>query len=193
MIKQTSCSLTALIFLFLLTAPLFAEIYRVVDKDGNVTYTNQPPGDGSAPMDLPELSVIQSANAENQMAENSALQQESAEIPSLDLQRLYSDFQIVEPQNEETFWGTANSIVVSWDSDTPLQPGMTVKLFVNGVPRDVTGSASTSLQLDRGTHQVKAELFNGGNKPLITTPTVTFFVKQASIGVNSISVPPDGT
>jgi len=27
-----------------------ADIYKVVDKDGNVTFTDQPPGDGSQPM-----------------------------------------------------------------------------------------------------------------------------------------------
>ena len=35
-------------------------IYKIVDEDGNVTFTDQVPSDGTAPMALPELSVIKS-------------------------------------------------------------------------------------------------------------------------------------
>jgi len=196
--NQTSRSLTFLILLLLAIAPLFAdtdpgEIYRVVDKDGNVTYTDQPPGDGSEPMNLPELSVIQTDPAKKQGEVAPALErEESREVNAVELRKKYSDFKILQPQNEETFWGTANTVVVSWGSEVPLQEGMTVKLYVDGTPREVAGSGGISLQLNRGTHQVHAELYAGGDKPLITTPTVTFFVKQASVGPNNITVVPDG-
>ena len=33
--------------LMISATPLMAQVYKVVDKDGNVTYTDQPPADGS--------------------------------------------------------------------------------------------------------------------------------------------------
>ena len=191
MIKKSGRSMAILVIALLLTTPLPAEIYRVVDKDGNVTFTDQPPDDGTEPMDLPDLSVIQTESAGKPYESPSAVQEEEAsEAMLVKLRKTYSDFRILQPQNEETFWGTANTVVVSWGSETPLQAGMTVKLYVDGKPRDVSGSASTSLQLERGTHQVHAELYGDGDQPLITTAKVTFFVKQASIGYNTISVFP---
>ena len=41
-----------------LTLAAQGEIYKVVDKDGNVTFTDQRPSDTAQPMDLPPLSVI---------------------------------------------------------------------------------------------------------------------------------------
>lgn len=192
MIKKSGRSVTILVISLLLTTPLPAEIYQVVDKDGNVTYTDQPPADGAEPMALPELSEIQADGAAKPHEGQPVIEdEESSESLSLALRKTYSDFRILQPQNEETFWGTANTVVVSWGSETPLQDGMTVKLYVDGNPRDVSGLASISLQLDRGTHQVHAELYGDGSRPLVTTPTVTFFVKQASIGLNGASRPPD--
>ena len=59
--------------LFLCKTADSSEIYRVVDKDGNVVYTDQPPGDGSEPVDLPPLSVVETvkpATAEPDPREN---------------------------------------------------------------------------------------------------------------------------
>jgi len=51
--------LLAVCALMLPVAPTFAQpIYRVVDENGNVTYTDQKPSDDAVPMVLPEISVI---------------------------------------------------------------------------------------------------------------------------------------
>ena len=61
MIKTIVISIAAL---FLAATAWSGEIYKVVDKDGNVTFTDQSPGDGSQPMNLPELSVIETDSAD---------------------------------------------------------------------------------------------------------------------------------
>ena len=58
--KGMICALTCCM---MLAAPLAAqstgEIYKVVDEDGNVTFTDQRPSAQAQPMDLPPLSVIE--------------------------------------------------------------------------------------------------------------------------------------
>jgi len=162
-----------------------ADIYKVVDKDGNVVYTDQPPADGSLPMDLPELSVIET-DKQSLAAPAAGNAAEVAEEPSpRDLRRMYSDFSITQPQNEETFWGTANTVVVGWGSTTPPAPDMSVRLFVDGQPQAVPSTGSVSLTLDRGEHEVYAELLDARNRRIVVTDTVTFFVQQASVGFNN--------
>ena len=45
-------------------SPLMAQVYKVVDKDGNVTFTDQPPTDGSKPIKLAPISVIEAPTYE---------------------------------------------------------------------------------------------------------------------------------
>jgi len=190
---RLSCNshLVLLCALLLMNAGVSADIYRVVDENGNVTYTDQPPQDGAKPMDLPELSVIQTEQPP-EPPPAARDEENSGALSSRELRKLYRDFAITQPQNEETFWGTANTVVVGWGGSAPVQPGMTVSLYVDGVAQDVTGTNSISLTLDRGTHTVRVELFNGGKRPLVSSPTVTFFVKQASIGLRSKPAIPIG-
>ncbi len=50
-ILNKSLMIISALLLFSAT-PLLAQVYKVVDKDGNVTYTDQPPADGSGPVEL---------------------------------------------------------------------------------------------------------------------------------------------
>ena len=45
-------------------SPVGAQVYKVVDEDGNVTFTDQAPADGSKPVELPPISVIEAPKYE---------------------------------------------------------------------------------------------------------------------------------
>ena len=176
-------SVTAMLLL-LLPLALYAQgdIYKVVDKDGNVTYTDQRPNADAQPMDLPPLSVIQT---DIQTPEVPALDPLAAEDPAAsptpgDLRRQFSDFRITRPAPEETFWGTENSVIVTWESSQPIPPELKVVVFVDGESRQASGGAM-SLTLDRGEHKVYAELRDARNRRIVSTEPVTFFVQQHSV------------
>jgi len=180
----------AVFLLVFLLLPLAAfsqgEIYKVVDKDGNVTFTDQRPNSNAKPVDLPPLSVVETdpVAAPATAATDPAAQEPQA--PTLrQLRKQFSDFRINSPQPEETFWGTANMVMVSWGSSEPVPQEMKVVLYVDGEPKDVLPSGSTTIQFDRGEHSVYAELLDDRRRKIITTETVTFFVKQHSVGQNA--------
>ena len=167
-----------------LAAQSSGEIYKVVDEHGNVTFTDQRPSDGAEPMDLPPLSVVET-EIEVPMTGQAAQAEEQAKAPTTrDLRRQFRDFRITQPQQEETFWGTANSVVVAWGSSQAVPAEFSARLYVDGKPQDVPGSGSMTLTLDRGEHQVYVELLDARKRQIIATETVTFFVKQASVGFN---------
>lgn len=173
--------------LLILLAPLAlaaeGEIYKVVDKDGNVTFTDQRPSDTAQPIDLPPLSVIESDIQVPEPA--AATDEEAAEVREptpRELRRQYADFRITQPAQEETFWGTANTVVVAWGSSQPPLPDMTARLYVDGEPQDVPAVGNVSLTLDRGEHKVYAELLDARKRRIVATETVTFFVHQHSVG-----------
>jgi hypothetical protein len=164
----------------LLPLAVFAEgeIYKVVDEDGNVIYTDQRPSSAAQPMDLPELSVIQT---EPPPATAPATEEDANRpLTPQELRRQLSDFRILQPQPEETFWGTGNEVTVSWGSDAEVPPGLTARLYVDGDAQAVAAVGSMTLTLDRGEHSVYVELLDERKRRVLTTSTVRFFVKQGS-------------
>jgi len=174
-----------------------AQIYKQVDEKGNVTYTDQVPLDGSAPMELPELSVIETdhgADSNTNAADGKAKEVESADsgVPTpREMRRMYRDFRITRPAQEESLWGTENMVVISWGSSTPLLEDMSVRVFVDGQQRATGAGDMIALNLDRGEHQVYAELLDARARSVVKTPTVTFFIKQYSANFNPSAPTPN--
>jgi len=156
------------------------EIYKVVNPDGSVTFTDQKPAPGAEPVQLKPLSVVETEAPPPQAAAAASAEPAGKEPSERDLRRMYGDFRITQPKNEETFWGTANQVTVAWGSSEALQDGMRVVLYVDGEAREASAGGSLTLQLDRGEHQVYAVLRDAGNRRIAATDTVTFFVKQHS-------------
>lgn len=165
---------------FCLNAYGQTHIYKIVDENGNVTFTDQSPGDGTEPMVLPELSVVSTDPVE--VPQQAEAEQPAEEVPLTrrELRQLYRDFRITRPEPEETFWGTANTVVVAWEVSEPLQEGMTVRIKVDGAAQPASLENMVAFTLDRGEHTVSAELLDDSGRPLITTDSVTFFVHQQS-------------
>ena len=163
------------------------DIYKVVDADGNVTFTDQPPSTGAEPMDLPPMSVIET-DVQVPAVPAEAAPGEPKPLTSRELRKQYRDFTITQPQPEQTFWGTGNSVVVTWGSSQAIPPEMSVMLFVDGAAQKAPAAGGVSLTLDRGEHMVYAELRDERNRRIVTTDTVTFFIKQHSVNFNRPSI-----
>ncbi len=183
------------IFLLSFSVAWAASIWKVVDKDGNVVYTDQAPKDGSKPMDLPELSVIETNIIDKKTPSNdpdATGEEEEKPLTPSELRKLYRDFKITRPLPDETFWGTASTVVVTWGSKTPLTPDLNVRLFVNGKPQAAPATGGMSLTLNRGEHKVYAELRDASNRRILKTAPVTFFIKQNSVNFNRPRPTPRG-
>lgn len=170
------------------SGPVTAQVYKVVDENGNVTYTDQPPPDGTAPMVLPEISIVETDEVPSYAdpIENAAGNggDEDGDKSPRELRRMYRDFRILTPGSEETYWGTGNTVVVSWGADAPYEPGMVVSVVVDGEARDADPMGNLPVTLDRGEHQVYAVLRDDRGRRIVTSPTVTFYVQQGSRFIN---------
>lgn len=157
-----------------------AEIYKIVDKDGNVTFTDQPPEQGAVPITLRGLSVVErpSYSADSRQ-QGSANQQTGEELSMRDLKRMYRNFRLVSPAPEQSFWGTGNTATIAWQAGAALQPGMRVQLSLNGSDLPPTESSTmTTEPLDRGEHQVSARLLTENGEVVASAGPVVFFIKQ---------------
>jgi hypothetical protein len=173
--------------LVLLLIPLAAqaegEIYKIVNPDGSVTFTDQRPAPGAEPLNLPPLSVVETEIPVPEDA-GAGAEEASREPTARDLQREYRDFRITQPQSEETFWGTGNQVTVSWGASKPIREDLNVTLYVDGAAQAAPAAGSVTLTLDRGEHQVYAVLRDVNKRRIAVTETVTFFVRQHSVNFN---------
>lgn len=177
--KGLIITLSFMLFAIIPASELFGQVYKVVDEDGNVTYTDEPPEPGAEPMELPEISIIETESAPSSVTPTGQNNVNDIKTPR-ELRRQYSDFRILEPSPEQTYWGTENTVVVSWGADVAYEEGMSVSVVVNGKSYDSEPSGNLSVTLDRGEHQVYAILKDQRGRRIVTSDVVTFYVKQAS-------------
>ena len=158
-----------------------AQVYKTVDENGNVIYTDQPPDPDAKPVELPGLSVIESVKAPEPVESEDAAPGEEAVTDIRELRRGYRDFQITKPAQDEYVEGTGNMVTIAWDTRYALQPGMAVIISLDGTQLEPTvSSAITVQQVDRGEHTVSARLVDSQLRVIADAAPVTFYVRQFS-------------
>ena len=182
MTHKTFLLMLAAFSLAIMTSPVIAEVYKTVDADGNVTYTDKPPPDGSKPIMLAPISVIEASIYEKAPDPAKA---EGEEIPLWDLRKIYWDFAIISPQSEESVWRPDGPVSVAWSVGNPLQQGMQVSIYLDGAKQATTTEQIIPIAgLDRGEHTLTAELRDAKNRKIATAVPVTFFIQQPNIYTN---------
>jgi hypothetical protein len=186
--KLTGCKTLFVLFMLALVMsvanPLPAQVYKTVDEDGNVVYTDQPPKDGSAPLELRPLSVIEAPEYAKPAQPAPATDEggDGQEMSLRYLRKNYADFAIVAPQAEETVWQPESIVTVAWNTRYQLQPGMQVTVSVDGVAQTTTTEQMVPLAgLERGEHTVTAELTDAQNRRIASAEPVTFFVRRPGL------------
>jgi hypothetical protein len=163
------------------TNAMSADVYKVVDEDGNVTYTDKPPPDGSKPIKLAPISVVEAPIYE-QPKKADAEGEESKEMTLGYLRNHYSDFAIVSPQQEESVWHPEAAMPVAWSTRYQLQEGMQVTVYVDGKQIAKTSDQIIPVSnIERGEHKVEAQLTDTKNRRIATAEPVTFFVRRPGL------------
>lgn len=169
--------------LVMTAGPLTAQVYKTVDEDGNVTYTDRPPQDGSKPIKLRPISVIEApAYEQAPSAAQKAAAKEGEEKPLRYLRKHYEDFAIVSPAQEEAVWYSENVVTVAWSVPSALEPGMQVTVSVDGAQQPATSERVIPIiGLERGEHTATAVLRDARSRLVANAEPVTFFIRQPNL------------
>lgn len=179
-LKSSTMTLTATLMMMaaLTTAQVAAAqaIYKTVDADGNVTYTDQPPTPDAQPLDLPPITVADPYE-NNEIGD---IQLDAGETV-VDLVP-YPDFRLLSPTSEQHFWGTGGTFTAQASTNAPLEPGHLVQFVLDG---QVAGSGRGYFMeftgIDRGEHVIRAEVVDTQGNSLARTDNVVFFMRQQSV------------
>ena len=168
--KTANSTLAAL--LVSLSFPAMAEVYRHVDEQGNVTYTDEP-REGAETIRVKPVTTIVLPKQED--------------IGTIDIQAdaqdeaPYERIEITNPEDEEAFWSASGNMVVNVASTPALREGHMYEVTLDG--QIVGQSTNGTIALDnvyRGTHQAQVRVVDSRGRPVQDGESISFTLHQPS-------------
>lgn len=146
-------------------------VYKVVGKDGSVTYTDSPVP-GAEPLKLGKINTSQPLATPQPQAPTTAPRQvESVAV------------NIVSPESGATIRDNNGTVTVQ-ASTTPLRTGI-YELVLDGKPLATNGGGAFQLtNVERGEHQYQIHFKDNTGKILASSPMQTFYMHRASALIN---------
>lgn len=177
---RSGCRLMALALvipavLLCLSAASASGIYRTVDEDGNVLFTDQPPEDGAEAERLGDINVGQSTEVRAREQDASP----SAEAEGNNGPR-YDGVEIVfPPAGEATRRVTGDVPVrVSLQPDAvELASGHRVRILVDGESAGEAPATEVTVgPLIPGPHHLRAEVVTAAGETIVRSPEIRFYL-----------------
>jgi len=153
------------------------EIYRWVDKDGVVHFSDQP---GAANAELitvlePNVSDAQDAEPASAAAASRSPEPQEPEVPA------YDSLSIVSPTPDQVFFGADAVVTATAELGGTLRPDHTVVFFLNGNRHEASGLSAEFSNLARGSYFLRASILDQAGRPVISSQQTSFHVRQPSI------------
>jgi len=152
------------------------EIYRWVDKDGIVHYSDQPGSDKAELINVVEPNAYEAVDAAPPESSGGSAASGGNEPEA----NPYRSLSIVSPEPDQVFFGADAAVSVQADLSGTLQPDHQVVFFLNGNRRPAPGLSLELSGLDRGSYFLRASVLDQNGKPLITSQQITFHVRMPS-------------
>lgn len=166
----------------LIGMPTFADIYRSVDANGTVVYSDQPNSKSEA-VSLPTVNIATQSNTQSTNATTDSTN------ATLKKKVEYTQFKISSPSDQATFQN-ATEIAVSISISPSLQQGDKIQYFLDGAAvSEPIASTSYSIPkikgveeiIKRGTHSITADLLNEQGEVIKTTPSITIYAHYVTL------------
>lgn len=170
--KTMLCYLIAIVC----ALPAGAEVYKVIDKDGRVTYTDDPPQ--NAPYEAVELKPINTQPP----VEVQANPRPQAQPNRSDDAPLYA-LNIAAPADGTAVPPGQRDLQIEVQLEPALRGDHRIQFMLNGAP---VGEPTTRYQtiiheIFRGEHSVSAAVLDANGRVIATSPGVTVFVIRPTV------------
>ncbi len=163
---------TTLISIAMLCLSASAEVYKTVDENGKVTFTDTPPADDTSAEKV-ELPPINGQPPVTPTTRRPPPQNQDT-VPTK-----YKVL-ITSPKNDTQVLADQSSISIQVALEPGLHRSHRVEIYDNGQLISDEGSSITISNLGRGTHSISAKVVTKGGRVLGTAPSVQFHVFRPS-------------
>jgi Domain of unknown function (DUF4124) len=174
---MTTTVMVSVIGLVIACGAADAAVYKSVDPEGNVVYTDDPKGHGE-PIKLPPISTVPPPKYVTSPAEAISSGSES-QAP------FYEQLSIVTPTADETLRDNPGNVTVK----VALQPaldkaaGHRLQYFLDGQPQGEPGTADKAVfpNVPRGTHTAEVAVVDAAGDELQRSSSVRFYLHRQSV------------
>ena len=168
--------LISILAVLVLSFCVHAEMYKWVDAEGNITYSDRPqPGaedgdEGATEVTIPPVNTADAIDTSVLRESNKPAQEQNAN----------ASIKITRPQHDEAIRQNEGNMSISV-SVSPQASKQTIAIYVDG--KEVSRGTATSVVLqnvDRGTHIITADLISAQGKVIKSADPVTFHLLRYS-------------
>lgn len=151
------------------------EIYRHVDADGNVTFTDNPPDKDSKPLDLAPLPEVSLPDGSNRPRGNDEQREKESRTGP------YEKVVIAQPEHDSAFWRGGGLVNINARSQPTLLKGHAYQLEFDGERRRRSRSGTFSLNnVDRGTHEIRVHIIDAEGNTIESSGLTRFTLHRPS-------------
>lgn len=169
-----------------------SRIYKVVDENGNVVYTDVAPKERA---DAEKAEVILSEPNRYERNETplpAEVQQALEQLAEEEAEVQYTSIGLIAPTDDQAIRSNGGTVTLSAAVAPALAPAHQLRFFVDGSPVGTTPATSMNLDnVDRGTHTAQVIVINESGQPLLQSDVVTFHLLR--ISQNQLVNPPAPT
>ncbi len=149
------------------------KVYKIIQPDGTVEFTDVPPPDVPAQqIEVPPLNISKPLAPPPGSSSQSATGAPAS----------YSEFRITRPANGESIRDNAGTVNVDLSLQPKLRRGDKIDLYLDG--QSIGGGKATGITLtdmDRGSHSIKAVVKNADGQVVARSNSVTFTLQRRSV------------
>lgn len=150
-----------------------ATVYRHVDQDGNVSFSDQPT-DGAEQIEIEGSSTYTAPPRSPRRERPAAAEEEAGPV--------YELVQILSPADQGTVRDNQGRVTVRTETRPPLRDGHALALLVDGEPRGQPqrGYSFELTDIHRGEHSMQAVVLDAAGEPVAESAPHVFYMHQAS-------------
>lgn len=169
----------ALAGLLLCAATASAQVYKWVDEDGVVHYSDQPvPG---AEVVFIEQNTVRTRSPRATVRPLPGADAAPDSAPAATF--AYETISFASPVAEQTLWNIGGTLNVALNLSPGLRLNDRVRLYFDGEPvqNNVVGTSTQLEEVWRGSHNLQAEVVDENGNLMIRSEPIRFYVQQTSV------------
>ncbi len=171
--------LPVLLLLIFCSSTAIAQMYKWVDKEGNISYSDQPPFKGAAKLDVPELTTMPATDVPKKKPV-SAKEKEKEKNNTK-----YTFLKITSPENDAFIRSIEGNFSISFTTKPSLNTEQghyfTVSMDGKIVKDKLSASSANFSNIDRGTHKLRVSIKSKSGKTLRKSKTITMHMHRQTI------------
>ena len=174
---KTRCSISIPVLILTLLASSAAwsdRVYRHVDEDGNVTFTDEPPDGDSEEVKIHPITVMPLPRPQARSTQDEP-EDETEESAG------YEALAITKPEHDTAFWRASGDIVIEVNVQPELRQNHTLELELDGERTQQSRESRFEItNIDRGTHEAVVHIVDDGGETVKSSELTRFTVHRPS-------------